>query len=77
MTRTTKVAEFDMTNARERDEYSKLVSQKNVSVEKNSDFFGIGGGHDDEGAYPMLTRLVDYTELEEQPDEPVFTPRML
>lgn len=77
MARNTKVAEFDMTSATEREKYAKLVNQPGVVVDKNSDFFGIGGGGDGEGAYTMLTRLVDYSELEEADDQPVFVPRML
>ena len=50
MARETKVEEFDMTSKSDRNAYATLVNSPGVVVEKNSDFFGIGGGGEDEGA---------------------------
>ena len=56
---------FDMTSARDRDEYAALVNNPAIRVEKSQDFFGLlrGVGEGDPGG-PIVQRVVDVVETD-------------
>ena len=52
---------LDLTSSSDRDTYARLKAAGTIL--KEQDFFGIGGSKE-EGAYPIIQRVVDYRPLD-------------